>query len=264
MSDEPTRTDRRTILKFAGLGMGAAAMPLAAQQTDPVPQTGANPVPEAPSPPKGHDMAGHAAAAPAPEGEAPRAGYVFFDSAEAAFVEAFVDTLIPADELSAKGTDLGVATFIDRQLYSSWGRGGTMYMQGPFAEGTPEQGYQMALVPADMIRIGIADVNDWARRTYQDNSFDTVTDEQRIAIVTALEANKVELPSIPTPLFFNMLYQLTMDGFFSDPIYGGNRGKASWKLLGYPGVGEMYSDKIAEYRSKPFRVEEPMSIQDLS
>ncbi|WP_294264803.1 gluconate 2-dehydrogenase subunit 3 family protein [uncultured Sphingomonas sp.] len=261
--DDRPRADRRTILKFAGLGMGAAAMPLAAQQTDAIPQPGAAPVPAPPSPPKAHDMAAHMAA-PKPAGDVPRLGYVFLDSEEAAFVEAFVDTIIPADEYSAKGTDLGVATFVDRQLYSAWGQGRHMYLQGPFQDGTPEQGYQMALAPADIVRHGIADLNGWVRRTYTDNSFDTVTDAQRIEIVTALEANKVELAAVPTPVFFNMLYQLVTDGFFADPLHGGNRGKASWKMVGYPGVGEMYADKIAEWRGRPFRVDDPQSILDLS
>lgn len=261
---ERTTTDRRTLLKLAGLGVGAAAVPgaVVAQQTDPVPQPGAAPVPAPPSPPSGHDMSAHAA--PAPTGVAPPAGYIFLDSDEAAFIEAFVDTLIPADEFSAKGTDLGVAAFIDRQLYSGWGRGNNMYMQGPFREGTPEQGYQLALSPADIVRVGIADVNAWVRKAHEDNSFDTIEDAVRVDVVTQLEAGKIELKEVPTSVFFNLLFQLTMDGFFSDPVYGGNRGKASWKLLGYPGVGEMYSDKIAEWRNKPFRVEEPLSIQDMS
>ncbi|HTG39185.1 gluconate 2-dehydrogenase subunit 3 family protein [Sphingomonas sp.] len=261
---ERTTTDRRTLLKMAGLGVGAAAVPatVAAQQTDPIPQVGAAPVPAPPAPPSSHDMSAHAA--PAPTGEAPPAGYIFLDTEEAAFIETFVDTLIPADELSASGTELGVAAFIDRQLYSGWGRGNHMYLQGPFREGTPEQGYQLALAPADVVRLGIADVNAWVRKAHADNSFDTVDDAVRVEIVTALEADRIALDAVPTRVFFNMLFQLAMDGFFSDPIYGGNRGKASWKLLGYPGVGEMYSDKIAEWRNKPFRVEEPLSIQDMS
>lgn len=258
---EPTVTNRRSLLKLVGLGLGAAAVPgaLDAQQTDPVAQTGANPEPPPPGTHSGHAMAGHT---PAPASAAISQGYVFLDAEEAAFVEAFVDTLIPADEYTPRGSELGVATFIDRQLYSAWGQGRTMYLQGPFQEGTPEQGYQFSLTPADIVRLGIAEANAVVRTSHGDNSFDTVTDAERVAIVTALEAGKIALDVVPTPIFFRMLYQLAMDGFFADPLYGGNKGKASWKLLGYPGVGEMYSDKIAEWRNKPFRVEEPMSIQD--
>src|SRR6202042_941218 len=44
------------------------------------------------------------------------AGYEFLNLDEAAFVEALVDHMIPADEVSPKGTDLGVNIYIDRAL----------------------------------------------------------------------------------------------------------------------------------------------------
>jgi gluconate 2-dehydrogenase gamma chain len=254
MSEHPT-ADRRTLLKLAGFGLGAAAVSVAAPagaQADPA---------GAPTPPAGgHDMAGMTAA---PAGGERSAGYVLLDPDEAAFVEAFVDTLIPADDLTAAGTELGVATFVDRQLASGWGHGDRMYLQGPFVEGTPEQGYQLRLTPNQLIRIGIADVNAHVAQAHGGNTFDTLEPADRIAIVTALEARKINLPTVPTAYFFNMLFQLVMDGFFSDPIYGGNKGKASWKMLGYPGIGEMYADKIEPWRNKRFQAE-PMSIQDLS
>jgi gluconate 2-dehydrogenase gamma chain len=40
--------------------------------------------------------------------------YQFFNLNEAAFIEAFVDHLIPADELTPSGTDLGITIHIDR------------------------------------------------------------------------------------------------------------------------------------------------------
>ncbi|MFY9352459.1 MAG: gluconate 2-dehydrogenase subunit 3 family protein [Sphingobium sp.] len=244
MSEKPA-TDRRTLLKLAGFGVGMAATPFAAAQESH----------------GGHAMPAPAAASTA--GAAPSPGYIFLNPDEAAFVEAFVDTLIPQDEFTPKGTDLGVAIFVDRQLYSGWGNGDRMYLQGPFQEGTPEQGYQLKFTPNQLVRIGIADVNDQVRAAHGGNTFDTLEEGDRITLVTALEQAKVELPSVPTRAFFNTLFQLVMDGFFADPIYGGNRGKASWKMIGYPGVGEMYADKIAEWRNRPYRVDEPLSIQDM-
>lgn len=32
--------------------------------------------------------------------------------------------------------------------------------------------------------------------------------------------------------FFEVLLALTLEGFFSDPVYGGNRGQVGWKLIG--------------------------------
>lgn len=246
MSEKPA-TDRRTLLKLAGFGVGMAAAPFASAQESHA----------------GHQMPAAGTTQPAAAGSA-SPGYIFLNPDEAAFVEAFVDTLIPQDDYSAKGTDLGVAIFIDRQLDSGWGHGDRMYLQGPFREGTPEQGYQLKLTPNQLVRVGIADVNAHVGAAKSGATFDALEEADRIALVTTLERGAVELPSVPVRTFFNTMFQLAMDGFFADPIYGGNRGKASWKMLGYPGVGEMYADKIAEWRNRPYRVDEPLSIQDLS
>jgi gluconate 2-dehydrogenase gamma chain len=53
-----------------------------------------------------------------------------------------------------------------------------------------------------------------------------------------------------------------MEGMFSDPIYGGNRNKAAWKMVGYPGVVAVYATHIVNYRNKKYVVD-PVSIADL-
>jgi gluconate 2-dehydrogenase gamma chain len=54
-----------------------------------------------------------------------------------------------------------------------------------------------------------------------------------------------------------------MQGFFADPIYGGNRDKVAWKMIGFPGLPAVYADKIDAYRDKRY-VAEPQSIADFS
>lgn len=49
--------------------------------------------------------------------------YTFLTAPEAAFVEAAVNLMIPADDLTPSGTDCGVTVFIDRQLAGAWGKG---------------------------------------------------------------------------------------------------------------------------------------------
>src|SRR6266404_3551232 len=61
--------------------------------------------------------------APAPTAAEPEV-WLTLNATEAAFIKAAVDTLIPADNLTASGSDCGVATFIDRQLAGSYGNGG--------------------------------------------------------------------------------------------------------------------------------------------
>jgi gluconate 2-dehydrogenase gamma chain len=242
--DTTQKPGRRTLLKLAGAGA-----------------LGAIPVAQA-APAAAQDMAGMKMPAAKPAAAPVTPGYVFFNADEVAFVEAAVDTFIPADEYTAAGTELGVAVFVDRQLDSGYGRGDRMYLQGPFIQGAPEQGYQLQLTPAELIRAGILDMAAYVQATHQ-TSFDSLSPADRVQVLTDLEHGKIQLATVPHGAFFQTLFQLVMDGFFCDPIYGGNRGKASWKMLGYPGVGEMYADKIEKHRNKPYLVE-PKSIQDFA
>ncbi len=41
---------------------------------------------------------------------------------------------------------------------------------------------------------------------------------------------------VPGRTFFDQMYQTVMEGMFSDPVHGGNRGMAGWKMVGFPGV----------------------------
>ena len=59
------------------------------------------------------------------------------------------------------------------------------------------------------------------------------------------------------------MLDLTMEGFFADPMYGGNRDMVGWKLLGFPGLPSVYGDKAAAYVGKRYEAA-PKSIADLS
>ena len=44
-----------------------------------------------------------------------------------------------------------------------------------------------------------------------------------------------------------MLWQNTKEGFFADPVYGGNRDMAGWRMIGFPGARYDYRDWIFRY-----------------
>jgi gluconate 2-dehydrogenase gamma chain len=202
-----------------------------------------------------------AAAANAPS--APEAEPLLaLNETEHAFVVAAVDTLIPADELSPSGSDCGVAVYIDRQLASAWGGGAKMYRAGPYFKGKPEQGYQLPLTPAEFFLTGVAAANAWSRKTYG-RDFDRLEPDKRVEALKAMEAGKAEFANFSARGFFARLLSMTMEGFFSDPVYGGNRNKVSWKMLGFPGLPATYANVIDEYRNKRY-VADPQSIKDFS
>ncbi len=202
-------------------------------------------------------QAQQAAAAPA------AAGYSFLNPEEAAFVEALVDHMVPADELTPKGTDIGINIYIDRALAGSWGKGDRLYMQGPWKTGAPSQGYQLPLTPAQLYRAGIAATNAYCTKAYG-KSFDRLDEKQREDVLVGLSTGKISFESkLPVRVFWTTVYETVMEGMFSDPIYGGNRNKAGWKLVGFAGVIEVNRENVAKYLDKPFPAN-PLSIADMS
>ena len=236
--------DRRDFLKSAVVGGAPAAGGTAAMVSPEIAQA-QQPAPAAP------------AAAPGP------AGYAFLNLDEAAFVEAIVDHMIPADEVSPKGTDLGVNIYIDRALAGGWGKGDRLYMQGPWKQGAPSQGYQLPLTPAQLYRAGIEATNAHCRKAYN-KSFDRIEDAQRQEVLVGLSSGKIIFDNgLPVRAFWATLYQTLIEGMYSDPIYGGNRNKAGWAIIGFPGIIAVHRDHVEQYRGKPFP-NKPLGISDMS
>jgi gluconate 2-dehydrogenase gamma chain len=203
-----------------------------------------------------------APAAPRPAARAEPETYLTLTATEVAFMSAMADTIIPADELSPSGTDCGVVTYIDRQLAGAYGAGAKMYRSGPFQRGKPEQGYQLALTPRQYFEAGIQATNDWSRKTYG-KEFDRLSPADRVAALKQMEDGKAKLEHFSATGFFNRVLSIVMEGFFADPMYGGNRNKVSWQMLGFPGLPATYADKVDAYYNKRY-VAPPRSIADFS
>jgi gluconate 2-dehydrogenase gamma chain len=193
----------------------------------------------------------------------PAAGYSFLNLDEAAFIEALVDHMVPADQLTPKGTDLGINIYIDRALAGGWGKGDRLYAQGPWKPGLPSQGYQLPLTPAQLFRAGIEACNAHCRKTYG-RPFERLDEAQRQGVLLGMSEGKISFESgLPVRVFWNALYQTVMEGMFADPIYGGNKNKAGWKLIGFPGAIAVHRENVVKYRDKKFPTD-PKSIADLS
>ncbi len=188
--------------------------------------------------------------------------FLVLTSGEAAFFSAVADSMIPADELSPSGTDCGVVTFIDRQLASAWGGGAKMYRGGPFRKARPEYGYQLSLTPKEFFSAGIVAANAWTRKT-MGKDFDALPPQDRINALKALEDGRAQLTGISGKQLFEALLDIVMEGFFADPMYGGNKEKVAWKMVGFPGLPALYKNLIVQFRGKKYDVE-PKSIADFS
>jgi gluconate 2-dehydrogenase gamma chain len=243
--------DRREFLK--GAGVVAAALPtiVASNEGEAASTTvAARAVPQSPK-------------QPAPR--LPAAGYQLLSLDEAAFTEALVDHMWPSDQLSPSGSELGIAIFIDRQLAGAFGQGDRLYLQGPFRKGKPQHGYQLPLTPADYFKAGVGAATAACNKRFG-RSFDRLTVEEREQFLQDLAAGKIADGPLDLATWFNGLaYPLFERGAFADPLYGGNREKAAWRMIGYPGLPATYTQDVVRYRGKPHpRSADPQSIQDLS
>ena len=164
------------------------------------------------------------------------------------------------DVLGTGAKAAGVAFFIDQQLEAQFGYGAKMYKQGPWGVATPTQGYQLPLVPRDVYRLGIAAANKYCTATYH-KTFDQLDGAHQDDVLTALEHSTIAFEDVPAATFFEMLYENTLEGFWADPLYGGNRDKAGWKLVNFPGVAAAYTNLI-EKHNVPYRVA-PVGISDV-
>lgn len=186
-----------------------------------------------------------AVAAHAPDHAAPRAPKALA-APQAQLLAAAVDRLIPPDETFTGAVGAGVVDYIDGQMAGPWGAGSGLYRQGPFAPGTPQQGYQLPLTPRELMDAGLADFARWAEATYG-RPFQDLDPRLQDEALTRLERGEAEFASCPSALFFETLLALTIEGFFSDPIHGGNRGMVGWRLVGFPGPYAGYVDLLERH-----------------
>ena len=180
-----------------------------------------------------------------------------FIEREWAFINAAVARLIPADELGPGAREAGVPEFIDRQMNTPYATGSIWYMQGPFNPDVPkEMGYQLPLVPKQIYNLGIADADEWCQGQYH-QPFAGLTPEQQDAALSQFEAGSAAFKQLPSSLFFSYLLQNTREGFFSDPIHGGNKGMVGWTLINFPGARADFMDWVERGERYPLP---PVSI----
>jgi gluconate 2-dehydrogenase gamma chain len=160
--------------------------------------------------------------------------FTYLTQPEVRFLDAAAARLIPADDLGPGGKEAGVSAYIDNQLGSVWGSHGRNYRSGPWPEGTPYQGFQSRLTPREIYRAAIRETNVHCLKQYQ-KAFEFLGPREQDDVLKGLENGTIELASVSSKLFFGLLIRNTMEGFFADPIYGGNRDKVGWKLVA-PGV----------------------------
>jgi gluconate 2-dehydrogenase gamma chain len=134
---------------------------------------------------------------------------------------AFIDRLIPRDDLGPGAVEAGAQIYIDRVLAGPNASEKDSFIQG----------------------LGAVDAN--ARRLHG-AALAELSPEKRDQIITAM---------VNDP-FFIRARRLTIEGMFSDPYYGGNKNFAGWDLIRYPGPRPAVAaeDQAMNREVKPYRI----------
>jgi gluconate 2-dehydrogenase gamma chain len=211
---------RRAFLKGAAAGAGALA------GTGLAPQAMAKP----------HERHKTAAAdtaeAPAHTHASGEGHGAFLNDDDAATVAAFTERLMPGAPGMPGARDADVLNYIDLAL------------AGAYAD------------LQDFYRRGLAQLNAFCQQAHQ-APFARLDAARQDAVIAALEEGKATGFSYPTAqAFFNTLRTHTMEGMFADPVYGGNKDFAGWRLVGFPGAQPLFT--TADMQSKDAFTRVPM------
>ncbi len=154
-----------------------------------------------------------------------------------------IDRLIPADDVGPGGVESGVLVFIDRELGGQFGAAARWYMSGPWAEGTPSQGWQIAMPPNRIYRTALLAI-DRLCVGEQGKRFVDLSASEQDELLHQLEAGTIDLDGISSADFFQLLWQNVVEGYLADPLYGGNRNMAVWRMLNFPGANPVLTEGV--------------------
>jgi gluconate 2-dehydrogenase gamma chain len=136
------------------------------------------------------------------------------DEAQWKTVEAMTGRIIPTDH-EPGAIEAGCVNFIDKALAHEDAKAKPLYERG--------------LVALDLV----------AKKKFG-KPFVELEPKEQDELLAALESGKADgWPSggVSAAEFFATVRAHTVIGFLADPKYGGNRGYAGWKVVGYPGGG---------------------------
>lgn len=168
------------------------------------------------------------------------------------------ERIYPEDANGPGAIGLGVPYFIDKQLAGEFGSNAKDYMRGPAQEIKGINTYQTLMNRGEVFIEGLRKINAVSEELHEAKFF-SIEDEQKDAILQDLIDEKIELVGVSSGTFFNLLRQMTIEGAYSDPLYGGNKDMQGWKMKEHPGIRSSYFDLID---SEKFEKLDPVSLKD--
>lgn len=168
------------------------------------------------------------------------------------------ERIYPEDDNGPGAIGLGVPYFIDKQLAGEYGSNKKDYMRGPAQKVEGINTYQTLMTRGDVFLEGLRKLNAESKKEY-DDTFINLEGEEQDALLTKMEEGNIKLNGVEGTTFFNLLRQMTIEGAYADPLYGGNKDMEGWKMREHPGIRSAYIDLI---ESEEFQKLDPISLKD--
>ena len=141
----------------------------------------------------------------------------FFNDDDAATMAAFTERLWPAAPGKPGATEVGVLNYIDLALAGAY------------------------VDQQDFYRRGLAQLDAYSTAAHG-KPFVQLDAAMQDDVVRALEQGRATGFAWPSAqAFFNTVRTHTMEGMFADPVYGGNKDFAGWRLVGFPGAQPLFT-----------------------
>jgi gluconate 2-dehydrogenase gamma chain len=199
----------------------------------------------------------------------------FFDDFQRRTIEAAMARIIPTDQ-EPGASEAGAIDFLDRYLsgidyvYARPDGSGFARLEGKRAEAWRQR---IEIVRQTYLE-GIEELNQRGRAEFGDDFADLAPDQQDLVLslmeqpARDEERAREEEQSIagfapPEPAlqqiaaeidldFFPLLVLHTRQGFLADPIYGGNRDRVGWDVIGFPGPSSLAEAHAGRYSTLPY------------
>ena len=277
---------RRAFLQGAGaIAAAAAVAPVAAGcdddgeqkegvlNSEPLDSSGEAPIP-------------YSDVAPPPPQQLPSTGTLgFFTTDEVQTLNALFGRMMPGTPADPGAVEAGVVEFLDVKLTSYEGFWEPTYREPPFAEsatgGAPtgvtqrdgrtvvlvqqseldRYGFQSNGSPRELWRMGLMALDQFTQRTRGGRFRDlSPSDQDSVLDDLSKSPQPDEFSMFKGVSFFKTARNEIIEGMFSDPVYGGNKNFAGWRLIGYPGAQRGYT---AQDMLDETHMRQPQSITDL-
>ena len=111
--------------------------------------------------------------------------------------------------------------------------------------------------PKEHYRNSLAALERYCREKFN-APFAQLPDDKKDEVIKGLEDGSIKVGDADKS-FFKLILNDTQQGFFADPVYGGNKDMVAWKMIGFPGARYDYSDWVERHNERyPFP---PISVK---